>query len=72
MLRSKRLVVIACVAVILLAFCLVIPAAADNLCVEELAGGGALGSVRLVLAVLLASTVAGLIVVGLLSRTMPR
>jgi len=72
-LRAKRRAAIACVAGILLAFCLAGQAAADvSPVVQESAGGGALASVRLVLAVLLATTVAGLIVVGLFSRTGPR
>ena len=73
MLRSKRWVAIACVSVILLAVCLVGQAAADGpLKVDEPAGGGALASIRLVIAVLLATAVAALVFAGLLRRAAPK
>jgi len=72
-LRSKRWVAIAWIAVILLAVCLVGQAAADcPLSAHEPSGREALASIRLVMAALLATTVAGLIVVGLFSRARPR
>jgi len=72
-LRSKRWVAIACVAVILLAVCLVGQAAADcPLEVGEPSGEGALTSIRLVMAVLLATAVAALVFAGLLRRALPK
>jgi hypothetical protein len=72
-LRWRRSAAIACVALVLLAVCLAGQVAADGPpMADQPTGGGTLASVRLVLAVLLATTVAAVVVVGLWHRTSPR